>query len=134
MIFILCLGGNKARKIGYIVDYTIQNGYDALVSNGGIQSNHARATALAAAETNLKCKLLLHGDPAINYSLSGNLLLIHLSGADIKIVQHSDLAKEMDHAMEQLRNQGYNPLYIWGGGHCLQGSLAYYDAAKEAQK
>jgi len=127
-------GGNKARKIWYIVDYAIKNGYDALVTNGGIQSNHARAAALAAAEKGLKCKLVLHGDKRKAHKLEGNLLLMHLADADIEVVPLSQLSEAMDRSMEELRAKGLNPLYVWGGGHCVQGALAYYEAVKEFNK
>lgn len=125
-------GGNKARKIGHIIDYAIQNGYNALVSNGGIQSNHARATALAASEKGLKCKLVLHTNSPEKHKLEGNLLLMHMTGAQIEFVPLEGLSDAMDKSMKELEKKGYKPLYIWGGGHCVQGSLAYYDAAKEA--
>lgn len=127
-------GGNKARKIWYIVDYAIKNGYDALVTNGGIQSNHARAAALASAEKGLECKLVLHGDTGKAHKLEGNLLLMHLADADIEVVSLSQLSEAMDRSMEELRAKGLNPLYVWGGGHCVQGALAYYEAVKEFKK
>lgn len=127
-------GGNKARKILYIINNAIKNEYDALVTNGSIQSNHARAAAIACATNNLHCKLVLHGDPSKVYHLTGNLLLMKLSTAEIEVVPISQLSEAMDRSILEMRAKGLNPLYVWGGGHCLQGSLAYYDAAKEAQK
>jgi len=127
-------GGNKARKIWYIIDYAIKNGYDTLVTNGGIQSNHARAAALAAAEKGLECKLVLHGDTGKAHKLEGNLLLMYLADADIEVVPLSQLSEAMDSSMEELRAKGLNPLYVWGGGHCVQGALAYYEAVKEFNK
>lgn len=128
-------GGNKARKIQYILKYAVENGYNALVTNGGAQSNHARAAALAAAQHGIKCSLVLHAEVPENPSLlAGNLMLMRMSGADIHFCKLQDLATAMDEEMERLIVQRYKPLYIWGGGHCVQGSMAYYDAAKETQK
>jgi 1-aminocyclopropane-1-carboxylate deaminase/D-cysteine desulfhydrase-like pyridoxal-dependent ACC family enzyme len=127
-------GGNKARKIEYISKYAVNNGYNALVTNGGEQSNHARATALAAADLGLKSSIVLHvNNPNDPRKLCGNMMLIKMSGADIRFCCKADLSTTMDEEMDRLKAEGYKPLYIWGGGHCLQGSLAYYDAAQEAQ-
>lgn len=127
-------GGNKARKIQYILNHAVENGYNALVTNGGVQSNHARATALAAAKAELKCSLVLHSEnPEYAHALSGNLMLMKMCGADIRFCELADLASNMDAEMDRLKADGYKPLYIWGGGHCVQGSLAYYEAAQEAQ-
>ena len=126
-------GGNKARKIRYILRAAIEKGHDAIVTNGGVQSNHARAAALACAAGRLQCRLVLHGDPSRPYPLTGNLLLMKLAGAQIEIVPIERLGEAMDEAVSECRRAGLNPLYVWGGGHCLEGSLAYRDAAGEFQ-
>ena len=128
-------GGNKARKIRYILKHAVENGHTALVTNGGVQSNHARATALAAASAGLKCSLVLHSEePEQPHALSGNLMLMKMCGADLRFCRLADLAVTMDEEMGRLVDQGLKPLYLWGGGHCVQGSLAYYEAAHEAQR
>jgi len=128
-------GGSKARKILYILNYAIKKGYNAFVTNGGIQSNHARAAALITSRGGIKCSLVLHDEnPESQHKLAGNLMLMKMAGADIRFCHLSELAVVMDEEMARLKEQGYNPLYIWGGGHCLQGSLAYYDAAMEARE
>src|SRR5512134_768830 len=77
----LALGGNKARKLEYLVRDAIDRGCDTLVTGGGAQSNHARMTAAAAAKMNMACHLVLGGDrPA---RLSGNLVLDELFGAEL---------------------------------------------------
>jgi len=127
-------GGNKSRKIHYIVSDALAKGYNAIVTNGGINSNHARATALACAQNKIKCSLVLHSDkPTTSFDLSGNLLLMKMAGADIQFCKLSSLSLTMDQEVTKLKEQGYKPLYLWGGGHCVQGSLAYYYAAKETQ-
>ena len=126
-------GGNKARKIRYIVEGAVNAGYDAIVTNGGVQSNHARATALICAERQIKCSLILHNDRAAIPSLCGNLLLMKIAGVLPRFCKLSELSESMDAEMANLKDQGFNPLYLWGGGHCVEGSLAYYEAAKESQ-
>ena len=126
-------GGNKSRKMQYLVEAARKGGHDSLVTNGGLQSNHARAAALTAAEQGLHCCLILHcenDDPPS----TGNLMLMRLAGAEIEFCHNEQLGSAMDTAMNRMHQRGFNPMYIWGGGHCLEGSLAYYDAAQEAQK
>jgi 1-aminocyclopropane-1-carboxylate deaminase/D-cysteine desulfhydrase-like pyridoxal-dependent ACC family enzyme len=127
-------GGIKARKIGYIVREAIEQGYDALVTNGGPQSNHARATAVVAAALGLKCHLVIVLEPGTQYSMSGNILLMRMSGAAIEYCTKDQLAARMDRAVSALENKGHRPLYIWGGGHCLQGTVAFVEAAAEARR
>lgn len=123
-------GGNKARKIVEIGKYAISNGYDTLVTNGGVQSNHCRATAMFCAQNNLKCRLVLHTDKTENKA-EGNYMLNLLAGADISFTQLSQLSNAMDKAMLEETEKGCKPFYIWGGGHLLEGSLAYYHAFNE---
>src|SRR5437764_13587262 len=74
----LALGGNKARKLEFLVGQALEEGDDTLVTTGAAQSNHCRQTAAAAAKAGLKCELILNGDkPALP---EGNLLLDHLLG------------------------------------------------------
>jgi len=134
MIFIQkFLGGNKARKIVEIGKYAISNKFDTLVTNGGVQSNHCRATALFCAQNNLKCRLVLHSEKPIN-KIEGNHMLAKLAGAEISFTPLSELSNAMDKAMLQEIEKGNKPFYIWGGGHSLEGSLAYYNAFNELEK
>lgn len=126
-------GGIKARKIGFIIKKAIEDGYDAIVTNGGPQSNHARATAILASNLGLKCNLIIVLERGQEYSNSGNILLMKMSGASIEYTTKDELAFRMDEAVKQLFRRGHKPLYIWGGGHCLQGTEAFVDAATEAQ-
>ena len=77
----LALGGNKTRKLEYLVQFAIDNGYTALMTFGGVQTNHGRLTVAAAVKYGLKPILVLKGKKP-DY-LSGNLLLDRLMGADI---------------------------------------------------
>lgn len=127
-------GGIKARKIGFIVKKAIDEGYDTLVTNGGPQSNHARATAILAANIGIKCHLVIVLENNHDYYNSGNILLMKLSGASIEFTSKDKLAMQMDKAMLDLSQQGHKPLYIWGGGHSLEGTNAFVNAAYETQQ
>ena len=84
-LFPVAGGGNKARKIGGFLDDMEACGCNAVVTNGGLQSNHARVTARVAAERGWACHLILHGDPAALERPAGNLLLAVLAGASVEI-------------------------------------------------
>jgi D-cysteine desulfhydrase len=122
-------GGSKARKLNYILNEDIQKKYNAIVTAGGNQSNHLRSTALFAAKLGWKLICIIHDDKPEKYE--GNLKIVKLTGAELRFVQKAGVKEAMDNAMTDLSNEGYNPFYIWGGGHCVEGALAYYDAAKE---
>lgn len=125
-------GGTKGRKMAFIAKRAIADGYDVLVTNGAPQSNHARAAAVLAAELGLQCHLVIVVDPAREYRLTGNLLLMKLSGASMEYCKKEELAERMQQAVERLAAKGHRPLYVWGGGHCLEGTLACVAAAREA--
>lgn len=122
-------GGNKARKLDFILNKARNGNYNAIVTAGGAQSNHCRATALYAKSLGWKTILIIHDNEPEIYQ--GNLKLMKLAGANIRFVKHKDVKIAMDQAMEELQEEGYNPFYIWGGGHTLEGSLAYFNAVKE---
>ncbi|NLX43885.1 MAG: pyridoxal-phosphate dependent enzyme, partial [Chloroflexi bacterium] len=124
-------GGNKGRKGVYIMRQAHAAGANAVVTTGGVQSNHARAIALLAASRGWKCRLVLHGPKELLLEPYGNLRLMVLSGADITVVQPSDIAAQMSASMEALRAEGYVPFEIPGGGHLVEGARAYVDAASE---
>lgn len=124
-------GGNKGRKIKYIEKDIIYKKANALVTTGGIQSNHNRATAILAAQNGWKCTLVVHGNEKEFFESNGNSLLMQLSGAEIDFTEPDKIAESMDLAMEKYRKQGDKPYYIYGGGHTMEGGLAYIDAVKE---
>lgn len=133
-LFPMTGGGNKARKIIKILQLAESQDYNALVTTGGIQSNHARVTALAAAQRNWRCKLILHGDKQEVANPKGNLLLMLLAGAEIEIVQPSYIATAMQSAMDAFQSEGLTPYEIPGGGHCLSGAMAFVEAVEEVQQ
>lgn len=126
-------GGIKARKMQYIMSDVLDKGYDVLVTNGGPQSNHARAAALMAANIGMKCHLVIVLEPKVKYPLSGNILLMKMAGAKIEYCLKDQLSERMDMAINQYKKLGNKPAYIWGGGHCHAGTVAFVDAAIEAQ-
>tara|TARA_R100000935_G_scaffold9921_3_gene19910 strand:- start:7548 stop:8954 length:1407 start_codon:yes stop_codon:yes gene_type:complete len=125
-------GGNKARKLDYILNSNIKNNYNAVVTSGGNQSNHVRATALYAASMGWKSISVIHDKKPKKFE--DNLKIVYLSGSEIRHVEMAEVKEAMDTAMEDLKKLEYKPLYIWGGGHCLMGSYAYYMAVFELKQ
>ncbi len=131
-------GGNKTRKLEYLVGDAIAKGADMLVTAGAIQSNHTRQTAAAAARHNLKCALLHFGwaeDAGPSYRQTGNILLSSLMGADLYLDETPRPIEDqspLTDFVEQLRNEGHKPYLIPGGAseHPL-GSLGYMKCAAE---
>ncbi len=66
--------------------------------------------------------------------LQGNMKIAALTGAELRFTDKSIVKQSMDNAMDDLKSQGLKPLYIWGGGHCIEGSFAYYEAVKELKE
>lgn len=129
----LALGGNKARKLARLTTDALAQGCDVLVTGGGVQSNHVRQTAAAAAQLGLDAHVVLGGelhpgDP------SGNVLLDQLLGASIVRVAADDyygIERAIDDAAARLRADGRRPYAIPIGGASPEGVLAYVDAAHE---
>ncbi|GEQ87198.1 D-cysteine desulfhydrase [Patiriisocius marinistellae] len=127
-------GGNKGRKIKYIEKDIIKKKSNAVVTTGGIQSNHCRALAVLAAQNGWKCTLVLHGNPDRFKILNGNAKLMRNSGAEIIFVAANNISIAMDVAMNNYNEQGLKPYYVWGGGHTIEGGLAYIEAVKELKQ
>ena len=127
-------GGIKARKSASYESFLKLNNYNAVVTCGGIQSNHNRAIALMAARNHWKCYLVIQGTEKRFLSEKGNALLCRLSGADWKCVKDEETSVTMDMAMENYRQQGLNPYYVHGGGHDLPGGTCFVDAVKELKR
>lgn len=121
-------GGNKARKIDIILKDAKDKGADALVTAGAANSNHARVVAIAGAQTGWPVHIVIHD--VEDYS-NGNLQLMKLAGASFSFVEKNEVSNAMDKAMDDFKKNGYKPYYIMGGGHTLQGMLAYYEAVNE---
>ena len=131
-------GGNKTRKLEYLVGEAISLDADMLVTVGAIQSNHTRQTAAAAAKTGLKCALLHCAwtkDAGPQYRKVGNVLLSQLMGADLYIDETERPIEDqgpLEEFMDHLKGQGHTPYLIPGGAseHRL-GSMGYINCAAE---
>ena len=123
-------GGSKARKAVEYEKFLWEEGYNAVVTCGGIQSNHNRAIALMAARNGWKCHLCIQGTNERFKAEKGNALLCRLSGTECELIDPSDTAVAMDRAMEKLSQEGYKPFYVHGGGHDLPGGACFVDAVK----
>jgi D-cysteine desulfhydrase family pyridoxal phosphate-dependent enzyme len=120
----LAFGGNKARKLEYLVADALAQGATTLISEGAAQSNHARMTAAAAAMTGLRCELVL--DARHGAEVAGNLLLDHLLGASVHVVpDKAARTARMAELSEELRERGERPYLIPTGGSVPLGAAAY---------
>ncbi len=127
------LSGNKVRKLEFITAHALEHGYDTLITCGGLQSNHCRATALAGARLGLAVHLLLRGDEPSD--LDGNLLLDHLAGAQVSCYPAQQYVKERDGLFEQWQahyaQRGGRALAIPTGGSDGLGVWGYVAACEE---
>lgn len=124
-------GGNKARKAKFYEQEMLAKDYNACVTTGGIQSNHNRAIALMCAKNGWRCHIVYHGTRERFEAEKGNALLVRKSGAICEFVEADQIGPAMDRAMDRLRSEGYNPMYIHGGGHDLPGGIALVEAVRE---
>lgn len=128
-------GGNKTRKLEYLIADAQQHGADTLVTVGGLQSNHARQTAAAAAKLGLGCELVLEdvkGTPKTDYYQNGNVLLDTLLGANIhRLGLEQEVEAYTSALLAKLKIQGRKPYFIPMGGSNVMGSLGYVRCAKE---
>jgi 1-aminocyclopropane-1-carboxylate deaminase/D-cysteine desulfhydrase-like pyridoxal-dependent ACC family enzyme len=123
-------GGNKVRKMRLIAAQALQDGADTLITTGGVQSNHARVTAAAAAKLGLKCILVANG--AAPERLTGNALVNRLLGADVRYVaSRAERAPEMDRVAGEVRRAGGRPCVIPLGASTPLGAAAFVDAIAE---
>jgi D-cysteine desulfhydrase family pyridoxal phosphate-dependent enzyme len=129
----LALGGNKARKLDWLCRDALDAGCDTLVTGGGLQSNHARTTAAAAARLGLACHLVLGGEP--QGPKTANLLLDQLFGATLHFApaagEYHALEREIELIGEQVAAAGARPYVIPIGGASALGVASYAAAAAE---
>lgn len=128
-------GGNKTRKLEFLMADAEAQGADMVMTQGAIQSNHARQTAGCAAKLGLKCHILLEDRAQYdnhNYNHNGNVLLDHLHGSTTeKFPNGHDMVVEMEKAAEAKRAEGFNVYVIPGGGSNPTGALGYVNCAFE---
>ena len=131
----LAAGGNKTRKLEFVVADALAQGADTLITCGAIQSNHCRLTLSAAVKEGLKCQLVLEERVPGTYNpkAAGNNLLYHLMGVEkITLVPAgSDLMAEMQRVADELAAQGRKPYLIPVGASNEIGALGYVACAQE---
>jgi D-cysteine desulfhydrase family pyridoxal phosphate-dependent enzyme len=128
-------GGNKTRKLEFLLADAKAKGADVVLTCGAIQSNHARLTAACAAKAGIECILVLQDavdwtEP--NYRRSGNMLLDRLLGAKIIVISNEeDLLTRMAQEADKLAAAGRKPYAIPVGGSNALGCLGYVECARE---
>ncbi len=131
----LSTGGNKTRKLEFLMAEAEAAGAEMVMTQGATQSNHARQTAAFAAKLGMRCHILLEdrtGSTDPNYNENGNVLLDRLHGATIeKRAGGLDMNAELEAAAERLRAQGTKVYTIPGGGSNPTGALGYVNCAYE---
>jgi len=132
-LFMQAGGGNKCRKLQYILFKANKEGCNAVVTTGSIHSNHVRATAIMCASLGWKTIMIIEDDKPVG-SYRGNLKLIELTGSEIRFVKEHEVRSAMGKAINDLIKMGLKPYYVWGGGHSLEGEYAYYDAVIELKE
>ena len=136
----LAMGGNKLRKLEYIVPDAIASGADTLVSIGGVQSNHTRMVAATAAKIGMKCVVVQESwvphDDAV-YDRVGNILLTRLMGADSRLVSDGfdiGIRKSWEEALQSVKDRGGVPYAIPAGASVHKyGGLGYVGFADEVR-
>jgi len=136
----LAFGGNKLRKLEYIVPDAIASGADTLVSIGGVQSNHTRMVAATAAKIGMKCRLVQeswvpHEDAV--YDRVGNILLSRVMGADVQLVDEGfdiGIRASWEQALADVTAKGGKPYPIPAGASVHKfGGLGYVGFAEEVR-
>jgi 1-aminocyclopropane-1-carboxylate deaminase len=137
----LAFGGNKVRKLEYLVADALAKGCDTLVSIGGVQSNHTRQVAAVAAKTGMKCVLIQESWvdwPDVTYDRVGNILLSRLMGADVRLIKAGfgiGFKESWEQAILEIEQRGGKPYAIPAGAsdHPL-GGLGFAGWALEVEQ
>lgn len=128
--------GNKVRKLEFTLARAVEEGYDTLITCGGVQSNHCRSTALLGARLGLKVHLILRLDNEAE--VQGNLLLDYLAGAEVTVLERKDyIAHQRDNFaywQELYRRQGRKPYFITTGASDATGVWGYVACAEELKQ
>ena len=125
----LAFGGNKTRKLEYLLYDAQAAGADTLITAGAAQSNHCRQTVAAAARFGLGCILVLFGEPPD--PPDGNHLLHHLLGAEVVFTERTNVTQTLEHVFDSARSAGKQPYLIPYGGSNPIGALGYVNAMLE---
>ena len=127
----LATGGNKTRKLEYLIQAALDHSCDTIITAGAQQSNHCRQTAAAAAKAGLTCHLALGGlQPK---EITGNLLLSKLLGAHLHFTGEKRKGEDIPLIAANLKKEGKHPYIIPYGGSNPIGALGYVRAIKELQ-
>ncbi|MCP4712872.1 MAG: D-cysteine desulfhydrase [Planctomycetes bacterium] len=133
----LTAGGNKTRKLEFVVADALAQGADTLITCGAVQSNHCRITAAAAVKEGMKCRLVLEERVANSYNekASGNNLLFHLLGVEKMTVMpgDSDMGAAMQKEADEVAAAGGKAYIVPGGASYKVGALGYVSCAEEIQ-
>lgn len=128
-------GGNKTRKLEFLMADAIEQGADCVITQGATQSNHARQTAAIATKLRLACHILLEDRTGMeddDYNYNGNVMLDQLFGSPLtKFPAGTDMNAAMEEMALQLRDSGKKPYIIPGGGSNEIGALGYVNCALE---
>ncbi|TKR54432.1 D-cysteine desulfhydrase [Allopusillimonas ginsengisoli] len=131
----LSSGGNKTRKLEFLMADALSKKADTVITQGATQSNHARQTAAIAAKLGLQCHILLEDRTGYTdeaYGHNGNVLLDQLHGATLATLPGgTDMAAAMEDLAQKLKQDGRTPYIIPGGGSNPVGALGYVNAALE---
>ena len=134
----LSTGGNKTRKLEFLMAEAVEQGADMVMTQGATQSNHARQTAAFACKMGMKCHILLENRKETddeNYNQNGNVFLDHLHGATIERYEMGpDMNEQLEIIADTYRAKGHNVYTIPGGGSNATGALGYADCAMELVK
>ena len=128
----LAFGGNKTRKLEFIMSDAIEKQCDTVITAGAAQSNHCRQTAAAAAQLGMACHLVLGGEePNV---VNGNLLLDNLLGAKVHWAGNHRKGEDISKVFEQLKAKGKNPYVVPYGGSNELGAYAFIHAMGELKQ
>ena len=127
----LALGGNKTRKLEFLLADAKHNKANVLITAGAAQSNHCRQTAAAAAQYGFLCHLMLGGDRPLHST--GNLMLSELLGAHIHWCGQHRKGEDLNDLAQELLKQGHHPYVIPYGGSNVIGAWGFVKAAYEIQ-
>lgn len=131
----LSTGGNKTRKLEFLMAEALAHGADLIVTQGATQSNHARQTAAFAARLGMDCHILLEdrtGSNEPSYNANGNVFLDHLHGATVeRRAGGLDMNAEIEIVADRFRDEDRKVYTIPGGGSNATGALGYANCAME---
>jgi L-cysteate sulfo-lyase len=131
----LATGGNKTRKLEFVMADAVEQKADTIITHGAVQSNHARQTVAAACKLGMDCEMIFEHrveDADEAYKTSGNVLLDRIYGATIhEVAKGTDMNAAMESRAQELRAEGKKPYIVPGGASNKIGALGYVDCALE---